>query len=279
MSTAAVVSALTVGALALGAAPLRAQADGGGVAGDAGRGRHVYERYCVQCHGDRADGAGEVARWSQPKPRDFRGGVYKFSSTPYGFLPTPADLDRVIQNGLYGTRMPPFAALSTRERRDVIAYLQTRSPRWRTEGPGKPIAIAAEPAPTRESVTRGRELFEANCSKCHGDGTGNGPSAVKGMVDDWGAAITPANLLLGRGKWARTARDVYLRITGGINGTPMPEAGDALSPDQVWQVAHYVQALGGWTGSTPELRQFAAQLPPPGTEAPTEPAPADTTKR
>ena len=78
---------------------------------------------------------------------------------------------------------------------------------------------------------------------------------------------------------SRTARDIYLRITGGINGTPMPEAGDALSPDQVWQVAHYVQALGGWTGSTPELRQFAAQLPPPGTEAPSEPAAADTTKR
>ena len=269
MSTATVVSALMAGALALGAASLSAQ-------GDPGRGRQVYERYCEQCHGDRADGAGEVARWSQPRPRDFRGGVYKFSSTPYGFLPTTADLDRVIQNGLYGTRMPPFAALSTRERRDVIAYLQTRSPRWRTEGPGKPIAIPAEPAPTREAVTRGRELFEANCTKCHGDGTGNGPSALKGMADDWGAPIAPANLLLGRGKWARTARDIYVRAMAGINGTPMPESADVLTPDQVWQVAHYVQALGGWSGSTPELRRFAAELPPPGAG---EPAPADTVKQ
>jgi cytochrome c oxidase cbb3-type subunit I/II len=266
-----VVAALTVGALTAGASPMPAQS-----AGNPARGRQVYERYCVQCHGDRADGAGEVARWSQPKPRDFRGGVYKFSSTPYGFLPTPADLDRVIQNGLYGTRMPPFAALSTRERRDVIAYLQTRSPRWRTEGPGKSIAIAAEPVPTRESVTRGRELFEANCTKCHGDGTGNGPSAMKGMVDDWGMAIAPANVTLGRGKWARSARDIYLRITGGINGTPMPESGDALTPEQVWQVAHYVQALGAWSGSTRELRRFAAELPPPGAG---EPASADTVKQ
>src|SRR6267143_5084664 len=124
MSTAAVVSALMVGALALGAALPPAQAGAGGVTGDAGRGRQVYERYCVQCHGERTDGAGEVARWSQPRPRDFRQGTYKFSSTPYGYLPTTADLERVIQNGLYGTRMPPFAALSTRERRDVIAYLQ-----------------------------------------------------------------------------------------------------------------------------------------------------------
>ena len=256
MSTAAVVSALMVGALALAPAPLPAQA-----VGDAARGRQVYERYCIQCHGDRADGAGEVARWSQPKPRDFRQGVFKFTSTPYGSLPTTADLDRVIQNGLYGTRMPPFAALTTRERRDVIAFLQTLSPRWRTEGPGKPVAIPDEPAPTRESVTQGRELFEANCSKCHGDGTGNGSSGGK-LADDWGTPITPANLTLGRGKWARTARDIYLRTVAGINGTPMPESGDALTPDQVWRVAHYVQALGGWAGSTAELRKVAAELPP-----------------
>jgi cytochrome c oxidase cbb3-type subunit I/II len=276
MSTAAVVSALMVGALTLGAAPLATQTGVGGAAGDAGRGRQVYERYCVQCHGERTDGAGEVARWSQPRPRDFRQGIFKFSTARYGFLPTTADLDRVIQNGLYGTRMPPFAALSTRERRDVIAYLQTRSPRWRTEESGTPITIPAEPTPTREAVTRGRELFEANCSKCHGDGTGNGPSAVKGMVDDWGAAITPANLTLGRGKWARTARDIYVRAMAGINGTPMPESADVLTPDQVWQVAHYVQALGAWSGSTPELRKFVAELPPPGAG---EPAPADTVKQ
>ena len=262
MATAAVVSALMAGALALVGAPLRAQ-----VVGDPARGRQVYERYCIQCHGDRADGTGEVARWSQPRPRDFRQGVFKFSSTPYGSLPTTADLDRVIQNGLYGTRMPPFAALSTRERRDVIAFLQTLSPRWRSEGPGKPIAIPAEPAPTRESVTQGRELFEANCSKCHGDGTGNGASGGK-LADDWGSPLTPANLTLGRGKWARTARDIYLRTIGGINGTPMPESGDALTPAQVWQVAHYVQALGGWAGSTPELRKVAAELPPTSATVP-----------
>jgi cytochrome c oxidase cbb3-type subunit 2 len=259
----AMVTGQIIGTLALGVTLVAAQSTG-----DPTRGRQVYERYCVQCHGARADGAGEVAPWSQPKPRDFRQGVFKFSSTPYGFLPTTADLDRVIQNGLYGTRMPPFAALATRERRDVMAYLQTLSPRWRAEAAGTPIAITVEPTPTRESVTRGRELFEANCSKCHGDGTGNGPSAVKGMVDDWGWAITPANLTLGRGKWARTARDIYVRITGGINGTPMPEAGDALTPEQAWQVAHYVQALGSWAGSTPELRRIVAELPPPSAAVP-----------
>jgi len=39
----------------------------------------------------------------------------------------------------------------------------------------------------------------------------------------------------------------------GINGTPMPESADVLTPDQVWQVADHGQALGAWSGSTPEL--------------------------
>jgi len=38
-----------------------------------------------------------------------------------------------------------------------------------------------------------------------------------------------------------TARDIYLRTMNGINGTPMPESGDALTPDQVWQGRHYVR--------------------------------------
>jgi len=51
--------------------------------------------------------------------------------------------------------------------------------------------------------------------------------------------------------------------SAGINGAPMPESGDALTPDQVWQIVHYVQALGAWKGSSHELREFAAELPPP----------------
>ena len=62
----------------------------------------------------------------------------------------------------------------------------------------------------------------------------------------------------------------------GRGRTPMPESADVLTPDQVWQVARYVQALGGWSGSTPELRRFAAELPPPGAG---EPASADTVKQ
>jgi cytochrome c oxidase cbb3-type subunit 2 len=247
--------------------------------GDAERGRQVYERYCVQCHGERGDGKGEVAPWTQPKPRDFRQGVFKFRSTPYGTLPTLTDLDRTIKDGLHRTLMPPFAVLNARARWDVITYLQTFSPRWQTDTPGVAIVPGAESPMTSASILAGQSVFATNCASCHGDGTGNGPAAV-GMVDVWGNAITPADLTLGRTKLARTGRDIYMRVATGINGTPMPGFAGALSPTELWSVARYVEALGPWAGSTPAFREYAAQLPkvvPAATSADTAAVTADST--
>jgi mono/diheme cytochrome c family protein len=87
-------------------------------------------------------------------------------------------------------------------------------------------------------------------------------------MDDWRTPLAPSNLTLGRAKWAQTGRDIYLRAMAGINGTPMPESADALTPDQVWQIVHYVQALGAWKGSSRGLRELAAKLPPPAAVSP-----------
>ncbi|MDB4912705.1 MAG: hypothetical protein JWM95_349 [Gemmatimonadetes bacterium] len=247
--------------------------------GDTTRGRQVYERYCTQCHGPRGDGQGEVAAWTTPKPRDFRLGLFKFRSTPRGTLPSTADLDHTIRNGLYGTLMPPFYALNERARQDVISYVEKFSPRWRLEQPGTPVVVTDEPSATVESITRGRELFATNCASCHGDGTGNGPAA-EGMVDMWRNPLWPANLTAGRTKSARTARDIYLRAATGLDGTPMPGFAGTLRPEGLWAIAHYIQALGPWEGSTRTLREFAAQLPPalPAASADTAAAPDTTTK-
>jgi len=205
------------------------------------RGRQYTSGTAANCHGDRGDGAGEVARWARPRPRDFRQGVFKFRTTPYGSLPTTADLDRVIQDGLYGTLMPP-STRSTPGAPDVIAYLQCFSPRWRTEQPGTPVVVPDEPTPyhrvghPRPGAVR-RELFVLPRRR-HGEWTSGG-----GMTDVWGTSLQPANLAVGRTKSARTTRDIYLRIMTGINGTPMPGFAGALKPDQAWQIAHYVEPL------------------------------------
>ena len=48
------------------------------------RGVEVYSRYCIQCHGSTGDGNGVAAAYMIPKPRDYRAGIFKFTSTTYG---------------------------------------------------------------------------------------------------------------------------------------------------------------------------------------------------
>ncbi len=241
-------------------------------AGDPGRGKAVYERFCTQCHGARGNGVGEVTPYANPRPRDFRQGLFKFRSTPFGSLPTVEDLDRTVSDGIYGTAMPPFGAINPRARLDVIAYIQTFSPRWKNEKPGQPIAIAPEPAPTSQSIERGQALFAKTCGACHGDGSGNGPLA-KSLVDAWGNPDPPADLTHGRTKTEVYGRDIYLRVMTGLNGTPMPGFVSALSPDQAWDIVHYVESLGRWKESTAGLRP-AGMSDSMTSEAPSAPAAA-----
>src|SRR5215470_7294553 len=76
--------------------------------GNASKGKVLYQRYCVSCHGPHGDGRGETAVWLVVKPRDFRQGVFKWRSTPSGSLPLVSDLDKTILQGIYNTSMPPW---------------------------------------------------------------------------------------------------------------------------------------------------------------------------
>src|SRR5690606_24453435 len=69
-------------------------------------GSEVYLRRCAQCHGVTGDGAGPAAATLLPKPRDYRKGIFKFTSTPYSSRPHRDDLVRVLRRGIAGTSMP-----------------------------------------------------------------------------------------------------------------------------------------------------------------------------
>src|SRR5258707_5002758 len=103
------------------------------------RGKLVYERYCISCHGAKGNGQGDFAEWIAVKPRDYRQGVFMWRSTPSDSLPTDEDLERTLINGIYGTYMPTWNAIGHRARPDVIAYIKTFSPRFPTQQPGAPI--------------------------------------------------------------------------------------------------------------------------------------------
>jgi plastocyanin len=227
-------------------------------AGDAGNGKVVYERYCIQCHGENGDGNGESAPWLVPKPRNFHQGMFKFRSTPDGTLPLVSDLYHTITYGLYGTSMTPFGSIEPRARLDVIAYIMTFSPRWQKEPRATPIVIPPETPATTESAIRGHRIFKNACSTCHGDGSGNGPMATK-TIDAWGNPIPPANLTRGRTKQEVTGRDIYRTFMTGITGSPMGAFAGAITPDSAWDVVHFVESLGPWKETNRALRRAAAE--------------------
>ena len=88
----------------------------GPVAGDArGRQRGLFRRHCITCHGLAGDGAGPTAAMLDPYPRDFRSGVFKYTSTRSGAKPIHKDLERTLYRGIPGTAMPSFAHLRPEE--------------------------------------------------------------------------------------------------------------------------------------------------------------------
>jgi mono/diheme cytochrome c family protein len=213
-------------------------------AGDAHQGKLVYQRYCISCHGEKGNGQGEFAEWITTKPRDYRQGTFKWRSTPSDSLPTDADLERVLINGLYGTYMPSWNAIGHHQRLNVIAYIKTFSPRFAAEKPQAPITIPPEPRYTTESVTRGAAAYKKfNCAQCHGDSAqGDGPSAHE-LKDDWGNQIVPYDLTQGHVKCGNGGSDIYRVFIAGLSGTPMPSFADSVSPAEAWDLVHFIQSL------------------------------------
>lgn len=118
---------------------------GGGAAG-----KKLYNNQCALCHGIEGTG-GKGPALNQPKLRH---------------APTQTALLKVIQQGIPGTEMPDFWALSDTEARQVAAYV-------RSLGRLKPVKLPG-------NVARGQKLFETkgNCLACHvvqGTGGVSGP--------------------------------------------------------------------------------------------------------
>lgn len=168
------------------------------------RGAAVYGKRCAGCHGFSGDGKGPAAEYLQPKPRDYRKGVFKFTSTSYGDRPARQDLVRTIRRGAKGTSMPAFPWMSHEDLDAVIDYviylsmrgkvesdiiynaddydedesmdkedyastLESEMRRWESAESKIINPISAEPPNDLASVKLGRELFiKSSCFNCHG---------------------------------------------------------------------------------------------------------------
>ncbi len=237
MKLASVLLALVI------AAPAAAQNDAG---------KALYDKNCAQCHGEKGDGNGVAAPHVMPRPRDFTSGKFKIRTTPSGKLPTDADLHHIIKVGMPYTSMPAWPNLTDAEIASLVEYVKSFHPDFaKPEGQVEGMTIPTPPALTKESVERGRQTYtELGCAKCHGETGRTDGTTAPTLKDDAGHPIRPADLSRPwtfRGGARR--EDIFRAMTTGLNGTPMPAFGEALTVEQRWDITDYIYSLGG--GETP----------------------------
>ena len=222
-------------------------------------GKEVYQHRCIGCHGVNGDGNGPAATFLfNQRPRNFNLGVFKFRVTQKP-VPTDGDLLRTITRGVRGTAMPAWYELPLNDRVAVIEYIKyelavdrsdpTKPYAYFVEEPaGAPLAAGPPPAPTRELINHGKDVWQsAKCWECHGHtGKGDGEKAA-GLKDDFGFPVRPANLTSGQFKSGPAVEDIFRTISTGLSGTPMPSYRDSLSEADRWALAYYILSLSAFT--------------------------------
>jgi mono/diheme cytochrome c family protein len=88
-------------------------------------GAAAYRLHCLHCHGLTGNGRGPTAPWVNPHPRDYRQGIFKFTSTKGGNdrKPSRQDLLRTLREGIEGTSMPSFALQPERDLEALASYV------------------------------------------------------------------------------------------------------------------------------------------------------------
>jgi mono/diheme cytochrome c family protein len=241
------------------------------------RGAEVYMKNCRHCHGVTGDGNGPAAKYMAPRPRDYRPGVFKFTSTTYGSKPLREDLIRTVRRGIAGTSMPKFHLLPQRDLEAVVDYVlvlthrgeletqlaeavefdgkvdpeevpkmaQAVLAKWRAAPSQVVTPLTPMPEFTGANVKAGKVAFLSKaCSKCHGD-DGRGQTKENIGVDSWGHPTKAADLTSGMLRGGTEPLDIYRHIDSGINGTPMPSFRSNLQqePETVWNLVAFVLYL------------------------------------
>ncbi|MEZ6100178.1 MAG: c-type cytochrome [Pirellulaceae bacterium] len=258
-------------------------------------GQDVYQQRCAACHGVTGDGNGVAAEYLDPKPRDYRRGIFKFSSTGRAGKPLRSDLKRIIMRGAKGTSMPNFRWLPDEDMEPLIDYVTLLSKRgelelklideadfelepeddmdpeivaeyasdindnWATARETLVLPVSPMPPFNEESIALGQQAFiSKGCSKCHGE-DGRGHTQENVGKDDWGNTTFAADLTSGMLHGGRRYIDVYRRIAAGINGTPMPAFGDTFKdePDTIWHLTHFVIGIVDHKVDTQKLHRDA----------------------
>jgi len=228
------------------------------------RGRELFGRQCVICHGEQGDGAGQFAYLMNPRPRNLKQGKFKLASTQ-NQVPSDEDLLRTLKRGMPGSAMPPWAHLPPADLKALVAYVReihveaikleldagVKDGTYTSDEvsglladrtqPGPPIVVPPEPPTDDLRWFNGRRVYLQACAACHGADGHPLVEAVK--FDDDGYPDPPRSFVNGIFKGGMEGPDLYCRIMKGMRGTPMPASEGTLTADETWDLIHYVQSL------------------------------------
>jgi mono/diheme cytochrome c family protein len=224
------------------------------------KGKKVYYKRCVWCHGVEGGGDGPSADRLFTRPRNFIQGTFKIRRTDSGELPLEDDLIRTVKNGLPGSAMPAWGEfLSEDEIVAVVNFVKTLVQDRSFDDADDTVNVqdfGTNPWGTKapyhlgipqEAIDQGKEIFTKNkCFECHGgEGRGDGNPTMK---DDWGFPIVAANWqqcwnFRGSRRNHYDPFNVVRTVSTGLNGTPMPNFKDRITVEDRWKLAAFVNSL------------------------------------
>lgn len=100
------------------------------------------------------------------------------------------------------------------------------------------VSQLSVPPSTPEALARGKELYSVNCALCHGDNLA-GDGSARGHLDP-----PPSDLRNSpKYKYGHLEPAIFRTTMYGIEGTGMAPWDGILTPDEVWDVTHYVRSM------------------------------------
>jgi mono/diheme cytochrome c family protein len=129
----------------------------------------LYSQNCSGCHGDNGK----------------NGSAYPLANPVYQSLVSEDDLRQAMANGITGTMMPAFAISAGGSLTDqqINVLVQGMRSNWAKsgalEGATPPPYKAAKPA----DVSRGQQVYTADCAGCHGAPGATGKSKAGSVTD------------------------------------------------------------------------------------------------
>jgi mono/diheme cytochrome c family protein len=192
----------------------------------------TFANLCARCHGEKGDGAGKVAWYIDPSPRDFTKPGFMASKPRARFVAS-------IQEGVGGTSMPPWKRILKDEQiNGVLDYvMQTFAKERFKELKARNIPEKNPVTSSPESIARGEQAFELRCNGCHGrKADGKGPNSLdifphpRNFRNHWFVESVPD-------------RRLFESIEYGVQGTAMPSWMDMLNTNEVGDVINFIRSL------------------------------------